>query len=86
MTFDNFSFVCYDSIMDKVISIPRELVKEGELVLIPRSEYEDYLRLKKIIPLVAPTPREKRSIERGREQIRKGKRFSLQELKDALAA
>ena len=33
--------------MDKVITIPKEIAKKGELVLIPRKEYEEFLRLRK---------------------------------------
>jgi hypothetical protein len=33
--------------MEKIITIPKELAKEGDLVLIARSEYEEFLRLRK---------------------------------------
>ena len=33
--------------MEKVITIPKEIAKKGELVLIPRSEYEKLLKLRK---------------------------------------
>jgi len=32
--------------MRKVITIPREMARKGELVLIPRKEYEEFLRLR----------------------------------------
>ncbi|MBU4481699.1 AbrB/MazE/SpoVT family DNA-binding domain-containing protein [Patescibacteria group bacterium] len=31
------------------ITIPRDLMKKGDLVIIPRKEYEEFLNLKKII-------------------------------------
>ena len=34
--------------MEKVITIPRELVKEGELIVIPRKKYEQLLEGQKI--------------------------------------
>ena len=34
--------------MEKVIIIPKELAKEGELVLIPRKKYEEFLRAQKV--------------------------------------
>jgi len=34
--------------MDKIISIPKELSKEGELVVIPKKEYENLLRKQKV--------------------------------------
>jgi len=33
--------------MEKVITIPKELAKRGDLVLIPRKEYEEFLKLRK---------------------------------------
>jgi len=32
--------------MGKVIIIPKEIAKKGDLVLIPRQEYEEFLRLR----------------------------------------
>lgn len=63
--------------MSTVISIPRELLKQGELVIMPRNDYEEFLRLKKIIPLVDLTPSEKEALKQGRKEIKqeeKGKR------------
>jgi len=34
--------------MDRVITIPKELVKEGELIVIPRKKYEKLLEGQKI--------------------------------------
>ena len=34
--------------MNKVISIPKELSKKGELVVIPKSEYEKLLKQQKV--------------------------------------
>ena len=46
--------------MSKVISIPKELSKKGDLVIIPRAEYEELLGLKKIVRLMKLTPSEKK--------------------------
>ena len=35
--------------MEKVITIPKEIAKEGELVLIPRKKYEEFLRWRRRI-------------------------------------
>jgi len=70
--------------MDKVITIPRELSKKGELVIMPRSDYEEFLRLKKIISSIKPTLSEKRAIRAGRKEIREGKYITLKNLKDEL--
>ncbi|HCC60141.1 MAG: hypothetical protein A2402_01890 [Candidatus Staskawiczbacteria bacterium RIFOXYC1_FULL_37_43] len=34
--------------MKKIISIPKELSKKGELVVIPKSDYEELLRSQKV--------------------------------------
>ncbi|PIX88074.1 MAG: hypothetical protein COZ30_01935 [Candidatus Nealsonbacteria bacterium CG_4_10_14_3_um_filter_36_16] len=34
--------------MEKVITIPKELAKEGELILIPRKKYEKLLESQKV--------------------------------------
>ncbi|MBU2545259.1 hypothetical protein KKC65_02305, partial [Patescibacteria group bacterium] len=52
-------------------------LKQGELVIMPRNDYEEFLRLKKIIPLVDLTPSEKEALKQGRKEIKqeeKGKR------------
>lgn len=34
--------------MDKIITIPQKLAKKGELVIIPKKEYEKLLRKQKV--------------------------------------
>ena len=68
--------------MTKVIAIPKKLLKKEDLVIIPRSEYEEFLRLKKIIPLVKPTLSEKKAIKKGRKEIQEGEYLTLKQLKD----
>ncbi len=34
--------------MDKIITIPQKLAKKGELVIIPKKEYEELLRKQKV--------------------------------------
>ena len=58
--------------MSRVLTIPKGLTKQGELVVIPRVEYEEFLSLKKVIPLARLSQIEKARVEEGREQIRKG--------------
>lgn len=70
--------------MGKVIAIPKELSKKGELVILPRSEYEEFLRLKKVIPLIEPTRSEKKAIQAGRKEIKEGRYVNLKQLKDEL--
>jgi hypothetical protein len=72
--------------MQKVITIPRELVKEGDLVVMPRAEYEEYLGLKKIIPIIMASRAERKAIKEGRREIQKGKYLTLQQFKNEVAS
>lgn len=36
--------------MSKIISIPKELSREGELVVIPKKEYDNLLKKQKVTP------------------------------------
>lgn len=69
-----------------IITIPKGLTEKGELVIILRSEYEEYLGLKKIIPLVKLSRLEKKVLEEGRKQIQKRQYLTLEDLKNELAA
>ena len=53
------------------VTISKELVKKGDLVVIPRREYEDFLRMRKFLLAVKPTVSERRAIARGRSEVRK---------------
>lgn len=66
--------------MEKVVTIPKELAERGELVIIPRGEYEEYLRLKKVIPLVGADNNEKKAIREGRKEIKNGRYLTLKQL------
>ncbi|TSC75276.1 MAG: hypothetical protein G01um101430_483 [Parcubacteria group bacterium Gr01-1014_30] len=56
-----------------VATIPKELTRKGELVVIPRREYEDYLRFKIT------------EVRRSKAKIDAGLRKSLQELRQGKA-
>ncbi|MBU1177364.1 MAG: hypothetical protein ABIG88_03030 [Patescibacteria group bacterium] len=68
----------------KTITLPRELFKEEGLVIIPRSDYEEFLSLKKVISLVNATSSEKKAIQAGRKEIKNGKYLNLKQLKNEL--
>ncbi|MCD6114903.1 hypothetical protein J7J74_01270 [bacterium] len=72
--------------MSKVISIPKELSKKGDLVIIPRAEYEELLDLKKIVRLMKLTPSEKKALRLGRKEIKEGKYITLKQLKSELGS
>ena len=66
--------------MNKTLTIPRELSRQGDLVIMLRSDYEELLRLRKVISLVEPTLSEKKAIKSGRKEIREGKYLTLRQL------
>ena len=68
----------------EAITLPRELFKKEGLVIIPRSDYEEFLSLKKVIPLVNASFSEKKAIIDGRKEIKAGKYFNLKQLKNEL--
>lgn len=63
-----------------LITIPKKLTKGEELVVIPRKEYEEYLHLRKVIPVVKMTAREKREWQRAKKDYDQGKYVTLEEL------
>ena len=67
------------------ITITKELAKKGDLVLIPRSEYEEFLSLRRIMRIAKPTRAERKAVARGRGEVRAGKYISWNTLKNELA-
>ena len=70
--------------MVKVITIPKKIAKEDKLVLVSRSKYEEYLELKKIIPVVKLNKSEKKAIKQSREEMKNGESISLNRFKNEL--
>ncbi len=68
-----------------VITIPKKLAQKGDLVVIPRKEYERLTSLRKLIPVVKPTREELRVIRRGEKEIREGKFTPWSQVKRELA-
>ena len=66
------------------ITIPKKLTKGEELVVIPRKEYEEYLHLRKVIPVVKMTAPEKREWQRAKKDYNQGKYVTLEELEHEL--
>lgn len=66
------------------ITIPKKINRREELVAITRKEYEEYLHLRKVIPLVKMTAAEKREWERAKKDYEQGKYVTLRELEHEL--
>lgn len=67
-----------------IVTIPKKLAEKGDLVVLPRKEYEEFFAWKKM-RTVKPTAGELRTVARGRRQIREGKYVEWTELKRELA-
>jgi hypothetical protein len=65
------------------ITIPRKLASGGDLVVLPRKEYEALLEMKKYKEFT-PTARQKKALAQARKNYRAGKTFTLHELKQKL--
>jgi len=65
------------------ITIPKSLAQMGDLVLVPRKEYESFLQFKRIKEYI-PTRAEKASLKRARLNFKKGNYLTFNELKSKL--
>ncbi|OGD30620.1 hypothetical protein A2W60_02795 [Candidatus Azambacteria bacterium RIFCSPHIGHO2_02_46_12] len=66
------------------ITIPKEMIKEKELIVIPRREYEQLLKQQKVVPVIKLTPSEKRALEKSRGEMARGEFITLKELEHEL--
>jgi hypothetical protein len=70
------------------ITIPKKITKGEELVIIPRKEYEEFSKWQvflKSFRIFAPTSAQKKDLERARQDYKKRKYISINELKHKLA-
>jgi len=66
-----------------VITIPKRLAKKGDLIVIPRKEYEEFLRLREI-KTFRMTDSQKRALARARNDFKLRKTLTLDELRKKL--
>ena len=71
--------------MAPLITIPKTLVKRGDLVVIPRKEYEDLLRFK-TIRTFKPTRAQKRDLREARKEFARGQYVTLAQLNHELGS
>ena len=67
----------------RTVTIPKALAREGDLVIIPRKEYEALLRLKKVREF-QPTVTQKRALARAQRNLKKGKTLTYDAFAQAL--
>ena len=61
------------------VTIPKKLAQKGDLVVIPRREYEALVRLKKMREFT-PTALQKRALVKAEKNFKGGKALSFYEL------
>ena len=68
-----------------VVTIPKNLAEKGDLVVVPRKEYEILLRRQpKVIPVAGLTSAEKRAVARSERELARGEYVTLKELEREL--
>ena len=67
----------------RVVTIPKALTRKGDLVIIPRKEYERLLELKQLKEF-QPTTAQKRALARAERNLKKGKTLTYDAFARAL--
>jgi len=70
--------------MNRVIEIPKALTAKGDLVIIPRKEYEEFSAWQKNIKFFTPTAKIKKALKQSREDLKKGNYLTIDELESKL--
>ena len=66
------------------ITIPRKITKGEELVVISRKMYEEYLELRKFVPVVKMTNAERHEWRKAKKEYERGEYLTLDEFKREL--
>lgn len=66
------------------ITIPKNLIKNDDLVIVPRKEYENLLSRQKMIPVARLSLSEKKLLEKARKEMDRGEYLTLKELEHDL--
>lgn len=62
------------------ITIPKKLMKNDDLIIIPRKEYEAVFEFIKRIKEFTPTAAQKKALKKAEDNFQKGKTMSYDEL------
>ena len=73
------------TLMNSVTTIPKNITKGEELVIISRKEYNEFQELKRVREF-EPTAAQILNLKRAREDYKKGKFLTLNEFKRKLAS
>jgi len=67
----------------RIVTIPKTLARQGDLVIIPRRDYEKLVELKKIREF-RPTIAQRKALARAQRKLKKGKSLSYDAFTQAL--
>jgi len=73
--------------MSNVLTIPKKLAEKGDLMLVPLEDYREFSDWRKFVKqfkAFIPTVAEKRELRKAREDYKKGKFITINELKRKL--
>lgn len=62
-----------------IITIPKKVARKGDLVVVPRKEYEALLELRKAKEF-SPTPTQKKALLKAEHNLKRGNTLSYHEL------
>ena len=63
------------------VTIPKEITQGAELVVVPRTEYDTFLRWRRLAAKTfTPTPAQRRDLARARKEFARGEYVRLDEL------
>lgn len=62
------------------ITIPQKLIKNDDLIIIPRKEYEGLLHKQRVIPIAKLTSFEKKALDKARREMARGEYITLEKL------
>lgn len=65
------------------ITIPKNLIKNDDLVILPKKEYENLIN-KRVIPVARLTSSERNSLHQSRKEMARGEYITLEELEHDL--
>ena len=68
-----------------VVTIPKEINKNQELVAIPRKDYEAFSRWQKMFKIFKPTAKDRAELKHARIDYKVGRFMTINELKRKLA-
>ena len=67
------------------VTIPKKIIKDEELIAVPRKEYEAFSKWQKTLKTFQPTTRDGGDLKKARADYKSGRFMTIDELKRKLA-